>query len=65
MIPNDLETRRKVIAYMIALCDEEVNSDRFTNWECNFISSIKDQFETKGNLTDIQCEKLEQIYNKL
>lgn len=63
MIPNDLEERRKVIKYML---DRIVNEeyDELGSWEQNFIDSINEQFQSKGNLSDRQCEKLEQIYDK-
>jgi hypothetical protein len=62
MIPKDLEQRRSMISYMIDSCKY---NDNLTEWETNFILSISDQFEMNGNLTDRQCEKLEQIYDKL
>jgi hypothetical protein len=62
MIPKDLEQRRSMISYMIDSCKY---NDNLTEWETNFILSISDQFEMNGNLTDRQCEKLEQIYDEL
>lgn len=62
MIPNDLEERKKVIIYML---DWIVTVyDELTPWEQNFIDSLHEQFQNKGTLSDRQCEKLEQIYDK-
>jgi hypothetical protein len=63
MIPSNLEERRKMINYMLTSCVE--SKDELTKWEQNFIASIEGQFETKSNLSDRQCEILEQIYDKL
>lgn len=65
MIPADIESRRKVIAYMLTLAESEVGMGKLTSWEENFVGSVKDQFKTKQNLSDRQCEVLEQIYDKL
>lgn len=63
MIPNDLEERKKVINYMLSYITNE-QYDELSSWEQNFIDSINEQFEEKGTLSDRQCEKLEQIYDK-
>jgi hypothetical protein len=62
MIPNDLEERKKMISYMLATI--AIEYDELSPWEQNFIDSINEQFQNKGTLSDRQCEKLEQIYDK-
>lgn len=62
MIPNELLERRKVIDYMLKAID---NPKVLTKWEEEFIDSVKDQFDSKGNLSDRQCEILEKIYEKV
>jgi hypothetical protein len=62
MIPNDLGERKKVINYMLE--SVLINYDELGPWEQNFIDSIHEQFQNKGTLSDKQCEKLEQIYDK-
>jgi hypothetical protein len=62
MIPNDLERRKKMITYMIEGCKTK---EDLTTWESDFILSIEEQFEQKGNLSNRQCEILEKIYDKL
>ena len=37
-------------------------SDRLTEWEYNFVASVKKQLETKGSLSPKQIEVLERIY---
>jgi len=40
-------------------------TERLSNWETNFCSSIDDQLHKQGrNLTEAQANKLEQIYTK-
>lgn len=63
MIPTDLEQRGKMIRYM--LNGLETDADKMSEWEIQFFTSVKDQFDAKGNLSDRQCETLENIYNKL
>lgn len=33
-----------------------------TTWELDFLTSIRDQFDQRGRLTERQFEKLESIY---
>lgn len=61
MIPNDTEPRRAMIQYMISGLENEKD---LTEWELDFIASIKNQFDRRKNLSDRQCEILEAIYNK-
>lgn len=63
MIPTDPERRTEVIRYMLEFCENKLDS--LSEWEANFITSIRDQFDSKGTLSDRQCDKLEQIYDKL
>ena len=63
MIPHDIEGRRNIIKYMITACIDDYSI--LTEWEQDFIDSIEDQFRIKNNLTDTQCEHLEEIYDKL
>ena len=35
-----------------------------SDWEEEFIDSVKEQWEHRGSLTDRQIEKLEQVYDK-
>lgn len=39
-------------------------SDRLTEWESDFIDSIFDQLQRKGELTPKQAQTLERIYAK-
>lgn len=66
MIPTDLEPRARMIKLFIdTIMKQWQNSTKeLTEWEHNFIESIYDQFERKGNLSDKQCEILERIYDK-
>ena len=38
------------------------SSDKLTEWEDNFVSSLKEQLEKKGSLSSKQVEILERIY---
>jgi hypothetical protein len=62
MIPNDQPLRQQTIRRMLeALIDREF----LTKWESDFIQSIAEQFDKKGDLSDRQCEILERLYDKL
>lgn len=63
MIPMDSEPRKQMINAMITSCRESL--DELTKWEQDFITSVDNQFVVKGNLSNRQCEILEQIYDKL
>jgi hypothetical protein len=39
-----------------------MSSDNLTEWEDNFINSVKRQLERKGTLSTAQAETLERIY---
>jgi hypothetical protein len=63
MIPNDQPARSQMIERMLNACN---NTDTvLTKWESDFIFSIDEQFESKGTLSDKQCEILERIYDKV
>lgn len=62
MIPNDQPTRKNIITRMLNVL--ETNTDKMTEWEQDYIISIREQFGFKGNLSDRQCEILERIYDK-
>jgi len=61
MIPNDINERRKMIKFMLEALETE---DEMSKWESDFTASIADQFTIKKDLSQRQCEKLEQIYDK-
>lgn len=63
MIPNDMNSRGQVIKYMIDYLDVMIE-DKLNDWEGSFVESVSEQFSNKGNLSDKQAEKLEQIYEK-
>jgi hypothetical protein len=65
MIPNDIEQRKKVIQYMLDACDTASSNDELTEWESNFIQSVREQFSIHMNLSNRQCEILEKIYDKI
>lgn len=62
MIAHDQPLRSQMIKRMIETIKK--SPDVFTDWEVNFIESISNQFETKGDLSNKQCEILERIYDK-
>jgi hypothetical protein len=64
MIPTDPTLRKPIIERMIDEC-ENAKEDLLTEWEHNFVESIKSQYVSRGNLSDRQCEILEKIYDKL
>lgn len=64
MIPRDKEERVKMIARMLTGLEGR-EDDSYTEWENDFINSLNEQFEKKGDLTDRQCEILEALYDKL
>jgi|CXWL01.1.fsa_nt_gi hypothetical protein len=60
---------KRQVAHMLAMLPEEEDDaperDQLTNWENNFLDSVRDQFEKKGQLSGKQFEVLERIYLKL
>jgi hypothetical protein len=63
MIPNDQPARKQMIELMLSVLTNP--KIELTNWESDFIVSIDNQFENRGNLSDRQCEILEKIYDKV
>jgi hypothetical protein len=63
MIPNDQPARKQMIELMLSVLTNP--NIELTNWESDFIVSIDNQFENRGNLSDRQCEILEKIYDKV
>ena len=61
MIPNDQPLRAQTIKRMI---DVSLDKEDITEWERDFLQSINEQFTRKNNLSDRQCEILEEIYGK-
>jgi predicted DNA binding protein len=39
--------------------------DKLTKWEQDFVESVKEQYENKGELTERQLEFLEKIWMKV
>lgn len=64
MIPNDQPGRGQMIDMMINHLLHPSQHEDLTSWEQNFITSLRDQFEAKGNLSTKQCEILERLYDK-
>lgn len=62
MIPNDQPLRSTVIKRMLETVNK--NMQYLTEWEQDFIYSVYDQFEKKGDLSLKQTEILERIYDK-
>lgn len=62
MIPNDQPARKQMIERMITTLT--ANESNLTKWELIFLGSVSNQFNKKGDLSDKQCEILEQIYDK-
>lgn len=54
------KTKKQLIEYFFAHLEH--NSRGMTKWETDFIDSIKDQWDTKGTLSEKQYETLERIY---
>ena len=66
MIPNDQPGRKEMINRMInTIYGMNDRDDHLTGWESDFIDSILDQFRSKGDLSNKQCEILERIYDKV
>lgn len=34
-------------------------------WELDFLASVREQFDERGRLTDVQREKLEELWDKI
>jgi hypothetical protein len=55
---NTLDPNR--IGEVISACAD--NTERLTDWECQFIEDISDQWDRRQWLSDKQKEILERIY---
>jgi len=44
--------------------DERADWDRLSLWEKGFIRSIREQYEERGTLSDLQAEKVEQVWER-
>jgi hypothetical protein len=66
MIPNDQPLRSQTIKRMIdyLIKNLERGSRDLTEWESDFVNSIYEQFEERGDLSSKQCEILERLYDK-
>ena len=63
MIPNDQPSRKQTIS-TILVAIHDYGHVPLTPWEEEFINSIYEQFDEKGDLSNKQCEILERIYDK-
>ena len=50
--------------YITQLDDSEKRQDRLTDWEVNFIDSLRRQLEAGRRLTANQVEKLDDIWER-
>jgi hypothetical protein len=65
MIPNDQPLREQTIRRMLGkFLGDPTYYDALTKWEQDFIDSIYEQFEHKGDLSFKQTEILERLYDK-
>ena len=55
--------RHTEIEELLSQCENF--SGHLTDWESQFIESIREQFDSRGDLSDKQVEILERIYCKL
>ena len=60
MTNDDVERAMSEIEDAISLDDGE-----FTDWELEFIDSVRDGYEQYGRLTEKQLEVLEKIWDKV
>jgi hypothetical protein len=52
--------RKQQLEYMLSACEDEARG--LTDWERNFIESLREQFTNRGDLSERQTEILERIY---
>jgi hypothetical protein len=53
---------------MLEDCESAMTVRGGTNydmWELDFLASIREQFDDRGRLTDVQREKLEELWDKI
>ena len=62
MIPSDQPLRSQMIKRMLSVLED---TTKLTKWESDFITSVSEQFELKGNLSQKQCEIIERLYDNL
>ncbi len=62
-----MNTSPKVIEDWLQACEEyiDVDGSRCTNWEKEFIGSVRDTFDRVGSISPGQEECLENIYTKI
>jgi hypothetical protein len=65
MIPNNQPLREQTIRRMLGkFLGDPTYYEALSDWEKDFIDSIYEQFETKGDLSFKQAEILERLYDK-
>lgn len=47
------------------IADCEARSEKLSEWEANFIQSIREQFDRRGTLSERQEEILNEIWDKV
>ncbi len=57
------QDRGSQIHQMLMACFDY--TERLSDWEKEFVASLHDQYERKGDLSNLQVEHLEKIYYKL
>jgi len=50
--------------YFKMINDCEQRESRLSEWDCNFIESIRDRLEQEKSLSSKQIEKLDEIWEK-
>ena len=55
--------RHVQLRYMLEHCGDF--TEKLTEWERNFVESVSEQLDRRGDLSDKQAEILERIYCKL
>lgn len=59
------------ISQMLDDCDSVLGIPRsrggpgFSEWEVEFIESVRDQYESRGSLSPKQTEKLTELWNRI
>ena len=67
MVPKDQPQRRDMLDYMLRGINNQmlIPEGKLTEWETEFITSVIDQFQSKGDLSDKQAAIVEKIFDKL
>lgn len=65
-VGKHVDHQYKEIEFMLKELQEELqnNYKGFSDWEADFTDSLTEQFETRGNLSEKQLNKLRSIYQK-